>query len=172
MKLGFFAKSSGPAIPFIGRYSRTPSDVDTSPRLGLGGRIAYAIAGDAIAIATTPGDIALLGKKAIADIGFCLEIENQGAVDVTVREIGLAGWFESPRVAEHEPNFHDTGEWPRTLAPGARFVAHYSSGLKSSSVLKSLKRVYVRTDRDEIFYGPGGPVLRYYVKRARSNGPS
>jgi len=168
MALGIFGKSTPPQPGPGGRSSATGAAVKTKRRIRVRPKITYAFAGDGIAISDQPSDLAKLGKDSVADIGLCIEIRNDGDADITVAEVGLAGWFESPRVAEYEPLLHDNQPWPRRLKPGENVIAHLASGLKQQSILKSLKRAYVRTDDDIVSYAAGGPALKYYIKHMRN----
>ncbi len=169
MALAFFGKSTRVVQGADGRSSATAGAViKAKRRLRVRPKITYAFAGDGIAISDQPGDLAKLGKTSVADIGLCIEISNEGGADITVAEVGLAGWFDSPRIAEYEPLLHDNRPWPRLLKPGEHVIAHLPSGLKHQSVLKSLKRAYVRTDDDIVSYAAGGPALKYYVKHMRT----
>ena len=169
MALSFLGKAASFRPSF---RARTGTVEDAVPRLKervrIRPKITYAFAGDAIAISDKPDDLAKLGKKSIAEVGLCVEISNHGDTDVTIAEVGLAGWFESPQIAVHEPLLHDNEPWPRNLKPGESVIAHMASALKDQPILKSLKRAYIRTTADVVHYGAGGPALRYYVKRARA----
>lgn len=168
MALAFFGKATS-FRP--GLRARASSAAEAAPkareRIRVRPKITYAFAGDGIAISDQPADLAKLGKGSVAEIGLCIDISNEGETSVTIAEVGLAGWFESPQIAEHEPLLHDNRPWPRVLKPGEQVIAHLASGLKNHPILKSLKRAYVRTDDDVVRYGAGGPALRYYIKHMR-----
>ncbi len=169
MPLAFLGKVSNLRPPFL-RSDAADAAVVAEPitRVRVRPKIAYAFAGDAIALSDSPSDLAKLGKKAIADFGFCIDVLNEGETTITVTEVGLAGWFETPQVAVHEPLLHDNKPWPRVLRPGDNVVAHLATSLKTHPILKSLKRAYIRTSDDLVCYGPGGAAMRFYIKQARS----
>jgi len=174
MALAFLGRAAASFRPSFGGRSSSDGDALVEPkvRLRVRPKIIYAFAGDAIAISDQPGDLAKLGKESIAEIGLCIEVVNDGDANITVAEVGLAGWFESPQIAVHEPLLHDNKPWPRTLKPGENVVAHLATGLKNQSVLKSFKRAYVRTTDDVVCYGAGGPALKFYIKRMRDQASS
>jgi hypothetical protein len=174
MALAFLGKAAASFRPSFGGRSNSDGDVIVEPRIRLRVRpkITYAFAGDGIAISDQPGDLAKLGKESIAEIGLCIDVLNDGDAPITIAEVGLAGWFESPQIAEHEPLLHDNKPWPRTLKPGENVIAHLASGLKHQSVLKSFRRGYVRTTDDLTYYGAGGPALKFYIKRMRDQASS
>lgn len=169
MALAFFGKAASSFRPGFGARSISTTDtpVKVKTRLRVRPKITFAFSGSGIAISDRPEDLAKLGKESVTEIGLCIDITNEGATDVTIAEVGLAGWFESPRLAEYEPLLHDNQPWPRVLKPGDKVIAHLASGLKNQPVLKSFRRAYVRTDADQISYGSGGPALRHYIKWVR-----
>ena len=134
-------------------------------RLSVRPKIAYAISNDAIAIAERLKDLKALRRQPVADVGLCVEVENQGEEAVTITEIGFTGRFESPQVALHEPLLHDNKPWPRRLGPGEKVIAHAGSSLKGHPVLSDLKRAYAKTDNDETSYGTSS-ALRHYIRSA------
>jgi len=161
-------KNNGLSPTILKRIFRGEDDgVSVSPRLRLKAKLAYALSGQTIAITDRPGDIAHLGRDVIANVGLCLEIFNDGGDAVTITEVGLIGHFDSPRVAVHEPLLHDNKPWPRTLQPGEQVITHMASDLGKHPVLKSLRRCYLRTDKDALVHANGGTALRFYIKQMK-----
>jgi hypothetical protein len=168
MSSTLFEKAGGLSpIDLVRKFRGGDIDIEPAPRLNLRAKVAYAIAGPALAITDRPGDISHLGREAVASVGLCLDIFNEGDDPATVTEVGLVGRFDSPRVAVHEPLLHDNKPWPRLLQPGERVIAHLASDLGSHPVLNALRRCYVRTNNDHLIHANGGAALRYYIKQMK-----
>jgi len=174
MAMAFLGRAAASFRPSFGGRSNSDGDVIVEPkvRLRVRPKITFAFAGDGIAISDQPGDLAKMGKESIAEIGLCIDVFNDGDASIAIAEVGLAGWFESPQIAVHEPLLHDNKAWPRTLQPGENVIAHLATGLKNQSVLKSFRRAYARTTDDVVCYGAGGPALKFYIKRMRDQASS
>ena len=134
-------------------------------RLKVRAKIAYAIDRQAIALGEKLKDFRNLKRQNITDLGFCITVVNSGSSRVTVSEVGLIGWFDTPRISLHEPLLHDNKPWPRMLMPGEEVITHFGTSLKGHTVLHAVRRVYAKTAYEETFFG-GGPAIRFYARHS------
>lgn len=132
-------------------------------RLKVRAKVAYAIDRQAIALGEKPKDFRNLKRQNITDLGFCISVVNSGTTRLTISEVGLMGWFDSPRISLFEPMLHDNKPWPRVLLPGEEVITHFGTRLKGHTVLPQMRRVYAKTAYEETFFG-GGPAIRFYAR--------
>ena len=90
-------------------------------------KVAYAIGYQAIAQGEKPKDFRNLKRQKITDLGFCISVLNSGTTRLTVSEVGLMGWFDSPQISLFEPMLHDNKPWPSVLLPGEEVITLFGA---------------------------------------------
>ncbi len=139
-----------------------PDWTDRQRRLWVRPQVAYGISPEALVLTDRPRELRALEPRRISSPTLCLQIGNAGREPITVDEVGLAGWFDRPRIGMREPLLHDGKPWPRTLAPDETVIAYLTPAIQSHSVLPSIRFGYALSDRSEIWIGASA-AIPYFV---------
>ena len=127
-------------------------------------RLTYAIGKATIAMGDDASAFRGLRARPLTTPGLCIEVTNHGKETIVVTEVGLTRGAEGPQIALRDPHLHDSGLWPRRLAPGESVVAHFGSGLAGHNVLPEVRRSYALSMDGKTYFG-AARALRHYLKR-------
>ncbi|MSP52365.1 MAG: hypothetical protein EXQ91_08265 [Alphaproteobacteria bacterium] len=132
-------------------------------RLRVRPNVAYAIAREAVEMGDRPRELASIAKQSVSGPTLCFHIDNVGRESITVAEVGLIGWFDSPCLTMEDPYLVDSKCWPRTLGPGESVVVYLTSAIQRHPVLMSETRLgFARSSEGETWIG-GGPAIPFFL---------
>jgi len=148
------APAGGIKARFAALVERLRKRFDPNGGVQVRARLTYAIGKATIAMGDDATAFRGLRARPLTPPGLCIEVQNHGKDTIIVTEVGLTRGEDGPQIALRDPHLHDSGPWPRHLAPGESVVAHFGSGLAGHKVLPDVRRSYALSIDGRHYFGP------------------